>query len=73
MSEKLCVACDEPIPKGRLKAVPGAQACVPCIEAGLVDDVFKYKSATSQDEMGNFYVNVITEKRDWDVITSEED
>lgn len=27
-----CAYCGDPIPKARLRAVPGALACVPCLE-----------------------------------------
>lgn len=66
MSERLCVSCDEPINPKRLKIMPHAVACVECINSGDVDDVFMYRSSVSQDEMGNFHVEMIKDKRSWD-------
>lgn len=36
METKLCIHCDQPIPEGRLKALPKTQTCTPCSQTGRV-------------------------------------
>jgi hypothetical protein len=34
--EKLCKHCQQPIPEGRLKALPKTETCTPCSQTGKV-------------------------------------
>lgn len=34
--ERKCISCDEPIPEGRLKALPHTQTCTACSQTGRV-------------------------------------
>ena len=36
MEEKLCIHCDQPIPEGRLKALPKTTTCTGCSQTGRV-------------------------------------
>jgi len=36
MEARRCVSCDEPIPEGRLKALPKTQTCTGCSQTGRV-------------------------------------
>ena len=65
MKERLCESCDEPIPAGRLRIMPSAKACVPCIQGGFVPDVFTYKSKLETDSSGNFHVEVVQNEHEW--------
>lgn len=56
---RLCQECEEPIPTARLKAMPSARLCVPCLEkAGDVPIIRRYDEAgVDGDTAQTYYVN----------------
>ncbi len=62
---KQCNSCGEEINPKRLKLVPGTQYCVECVEAGVANDVFRYKSTQVVDDYGNFHTGVVKDSKQW--------
>lgn len=50
---RLCLGCELPLTSKRLKAVPNATMCAPCLEAG--GDVDKIKSLDGDVELSSLY------------------
>jgi hypothetical protein len=50
--DRLCEECDQPIPQKRLRAVPTATLCVPCLEAqGDVPKIKRYDETAKDGEI----------------------
>jgi hypothetical protein len=50
--DRFCEECDQPIPEKRLRAVPAATLCVPCLEAqGDVPKIKRYDETAKDGEI----------------------
>lgn len=62
-----CIHCNEPIPEGRIKALPNAKTCVKCSETGRVYGFAVVSGKTTYSE-----IQVVSEQTAQELYTKQD-